>query len=86
MYLTKTEAISCFVVNPILKDSSKLYIYGTSREAARLFFHLCSLRIFVEGFVDESEESNITFFHKPVYGLSDLPNEDNVKILSLNKR
>ncbi|MCI9032954.1 MAG: hypothetical protein HFJ08_02665 [Lachnospiraceae bacterium] len=86
MYLTKTEAISCFVVNPILKDSSKLYIYGTSREAARLFFHLCSLRIFVEGFVDESEESNITFFHKPVYGLSDLPNEDNVKILSLNKK
>lgn len=77
-------AVPCFVINPALKETVKLYIYGTDRDSARLFFHLCSLRIFVEGFVDDNTQNIKTFFHKPVYHAEQLQYEENIKILSVN--
>lgn len=58
---------SCMRIAPVLRDASKLYIYGTDDRSARLFFQLCSLRIPIEGFVCGSVDEGVTFFHRPVY-------------------
>lgn len=63
---------SCFVVDSIIKDFSGIYIYGTDRDAARLFFQLCSLRISIEGFISEGTDNCPTFFHKPIYTIEHL--------------
>ena len=71
---------SCFVVDSIIKDFSGIYIYGTDRDAARLFFQLCSLRISIEGFISEGTDNCPTFFHKPIYTIEHLEKWNKVLI------
>ncbi len=55
------------VINPLILEYSKRYIWGTDRDALKLFFRLCNMRIYIDGFVDDSLDG-MTIYHKKIYG------------------
>lgn len=57
-----------------------IYIYGTDKAAAKLFFQLSSLRIQIKGFVEKEISKVNTFYHKPIYMINEL--QENSMILT----
>ena len=80
----KSKANSFLIVNPILQiGNKKRYIYRVDRDSLQLFFWLCSMRIYVNGFIDEDfKQSEV--YHKEVYGLDKLE-EDQYILIAIRK-
>lgn len=76
---------SLFETNPALNNALTKYIYGTDRSSYLLYLQLCSLRIPIQGFVDDSLKGDISFFHKKVYKTDRVNNESNSIIISAVK-
>ena len=41
------------IMNPVVLNYPKRYILGTTRNSLKLFFRLCNMRVYVDGFVDD---------------------------------
>lgn len=65
------QAEQLMVVNPMIEQYRKRYIFGTDNNAARIFTELCTRRIYIDGFIDDQNDG-IYFFHKPVYAKNKL--------------
>ena len=66
------KSMLCIEVSEELKRSLDIYIYGTDKAAAGLFFQLCSWHIPVKGFVSEGYDEVGMFFHKPIFAVKEL--------------
>lgn len=75
------ETKSVFLLNPCIKESKKIYIWGTDRDAAELFMDLCTRRVYINGFID-NQNVGILFFHKPVYAETEVELSEEDIILS----
>lgn len=70
-----------WVINPMVLKYSKRYILGLDHAAIRLFFRLCSMRIYVDGFIDDSVEG-MTIYNKRIYKITDVSERDSVLLVS----
>lgn len=70
-----------WVINPMVLKYSKRYILGLDHAAIRLFFRLCSMRIYVDGFIDDSLEG-MTIYNKKIYKMEDISDCDSVLLVS----
>jgi len=61
-----TNPMPLFVINPVILNYSKRYILGTTDSSLKLFFRLCNMRIYVDGFIDD-ELAGATIYHKKIY-------------------
>lgn len=78
------EAELVFVLNPAVRTCKKRYILGTDTDAEKLFQELCTRRVYVDGFIDNTM-AGTSFFHKPVFSWSGLDiNSQETVFLSLN--
>lgn len=69
------------VMNPIISEYSKCYIWGTDRDALKLFFRLCNVRVYIDGFIDDSLEQ-MTIYHKKIFSKSQIYLNDSIIITS----
>ena len=60
-----------------------IYIYGTDRASARLFFQLSSLHVRIKGFVEKENGKINSFYHKPIYTINEL--QENSTVLTSDK-
>lgn len=66
-----------WVLNPVISQYEKKYIWKLNSQSMKIFKELCSRRIHIDGFVDE-EKAGISFFHKPVCSIEDCKHENAV--------
>lgn len=71
------QSTPLFIMNPVVLNYSKRYILGTTPNALKLFFRLCNMRIYVDGFVDD-ELDGVTIYHKRIYKKESLAFSDSI--------
>lgn len=85
MIETDTIVPSCFQINPILLTEKRKYIYGTDKNAVKLFLQLVSLHIEIEGFVTKKEEKENAFlFRKPIVSQYIVEKAQDIQVLGGN--
>lgn len=65
------------LVNPVIFLYSRRYIVGTDENSLKLFLQLCSMRVYVDGFIDD-ELKGKTIYHKRVYSMKDISKVDSI--------
>lgn len=68
-------------INPVLLNYSKKYILGTGESSQRLFFRLCNLRVYIDGFID-NELDGMTIYHKKIYSMKQLSASNSILIVA----
>lgn len=79
------SAMPLLVINPMAEEYSKKYIIGTDEHSLKLFFKLCSLRIYIDGFID-NELQGKTIYHKRIYGIEDISVTDSILLTETPKK
>ncbi len=77
----KKQPEPAWITNPIISEYSKRYIWGTSQDSLRLFFRLCNMRIYVDGFIDDNLK-DMTIYHKKIYSIEDISICDSLLFIS----
>lgn len=76
------QSEGALVLNPVITQYKKRYIFGVDGNAAAIFMELCTRHIYIDGFVDDAN-AGIHFFHKPVCGMPELmANQEAAVLLS----
>lgn len=75
------DPISFVTVNPMVYEYSKRYIWGTTQDSLRLFFRLCNMHIYIDGFADD-ELSGGTIYHKKIYEVKECMAEGCIFLVS----
>lgn len=65
------------LVNPIVFAYPTRYIIGTNENSLKLFLLLCSMRVYVDGFIDD-ELKGKTIYHKKIYSVEDISQSDSI--------
>lgn len=65
------------IMNPVVLNYPKRYILGTTRNSLKLFFRLCNMRVYVDGFVDD-ELDGVTIYHKRIYKKESITLSDSI--------
>lgn len=73
----ETQPRPFWVINPIILKYSKKYILGTNHNSIELFFWLCNMRIYIDGFVDRNL-SGTTIYNKKIYQLEQISAGDSI--------
>ena len=69
-------------INPVADNYSKKYIWGgVNLNSIKLFFKLCNMRIYINGFVD-NELAGMTIYHKRIYKPDNIITEDSILFFS----
>lgn len=81
----KNHPETVWVIDPIISKYSKRYIWGTTQDSLRLFFQLCNMRVYVDGFIDDRLDG-MTIYHKKIYSTQKVLTGDSLLFISdLNK-
>lgn len=64
-------------MNPVVLNYPKRYILGTTHNSLKLFFGLCNMRIYVDGFVDDDLDG-VTIYHKRIYKTESIDSSDSI--------
>ena len=73
----ETQPRPFWVINPIILKYSQKYILGTNHNSIELFFWLCNMRIYIDGFVDRNL-SGTTIYNKKIYQLEQISAGDSI--------
>lgn len=68
------------LVNPIVFAYPTRYIIGTNENSLKLFLLLCSMRVYVDGFIDD-ELKGKTIYHKKIYSVEDISQSDSILLV-----
>lgn len=79
--IKEKQPMPFWVINPIILKYSTRYILGTGQDALKLFFKLCNMRVYVDGFVDDELEG-MTIYHKKIYGTKQISACEGILLLS----
>ena len=63
--MKKKQSMPFLILNPEVIKYTRRYIWGTDQKALRLFFRLCNMRVYVDGFIDD-ELDGATIYHKKI--------------------
>ena len=78
------SVLPVWIMNPLLFNYKKIFIYGTNNKATYIFFLLLSNRIEVEGFIDEELKGG-NIWNKSIYGMDHLRNDKDALLILLDK-
>ena len=81
MEIKNKQPMQILSMNPIALKYSKKYIWGVNQNSIKLFFRLCNLRIYIDGFVDD-ELGGETIYHKRIYRTEDIISHDSICFVS----
>lgn len=79
--IKEKQPMPFLVLNPMVLKYSRRFILGTGQQALKLFFKLCNMRVYVDGFVDD-ELDGMTIYHKKIYGTKQIPACESILLLS----
>lgn len=65
------------LVNPVIFTYPTRYIIGTDENSLKLFLQLCSMRVYVDGFIDEDLKGK-TIYHKKIYSMEDISQSESI--------
>lgn len=83
--IKKKQSMPFLILNPEVLKYTKRYILGTDQKALRLFFRLCNMRVYVDGFVDD-EVDGATIYHKKIYSMKQIPISESILLLADGER
>ncbi len=78
--IKEKRPIPFLILNPVALKYSKRYIWGTDQNALKLFFRLCNMRVYVDGFVDD-ELDGMTIYHKKIYSKEKISARESILFL-----
>lgn len=80
----KHMPFSLWIINPVILNYKKRYIYGTNLKSSRIFFMFLSERIGIDGFIDE-ELKHGKIWNKSVYGIEHVQDDENALLILLGE-
>lgn len=83
--IANEQAVSLWCANPIIGNDSKKYISGICEDSLKLFFRLCNMRIYVDGFVDD-DLNGMTIYHKKIYKMEEIIGCNHILLLPSGKK
>lgn len=79
--IKKKQSMPFLILNPEVIKYTRRYIWGTDQKALRLFFRLCNMRVYVDGFIDD-ELDGATIYHKKIYSMKQIPTSESILLLA----
>ena len=68
------------LINPIIFTYPRRYIVGTDENSLKLFLQLCSMRVYVDGFIDDVLKGK-TIYHKRIYSMEDISKSGSILLV-----